>query len=559
MEESFADQTAYLRTASIFGFQGRKELLLPLAHRKSYIAYTKGGPTDPYFLTDNGRRELDYWNSPDGQSAFKSVETPAVLLTTLTDLIISLSDEKTVECLKVKHGGIRDFVELSSPTTQCGNTVGILKPDDTDCWICGGIIPRILRKDVELGAECEHVFPIAQALCFSGLYESQLYNQLADESSTKSEAYRKGVTYEYKWAHRICNQVKNDTHFIEYIDNRFRIDVNRVEAFLRTLQTTKKYGSGAALMNYLGNGPRPSDKWRDWTNQRKDAIVKISQDLIDYANTSGLTVEQHAKVTLMCVRSFLATDPTCASLVEVLPETVIKRGYVGDLPTATMKEPVAAAKHFIASVTEQTTGMIHRILGQAGRSIPATDRGVISSWLADSSLKFREHIENNFTTAVLTSYRYKLMYYLKGKETNDAAMWSKFLVGTNQVIAGEIYVYAVRDGVNFLKSNAQEPKLLNFLNSPELSKGLEGWLASKIAIIKQGGIPFEEIVNTSSNTDPTPTIPIPSWFETQLQRGGGMGLPERFSTVGGSKRRPLYLMSRRKTYRRPRSKKTRKQ
>ena len=561
-EESFADQTAYLRTASIFGFQGRKELLVPLPHRKSYIAYTTGGPTDPYFLTDNGKRELDYWNSGDGQTALKSIESPAILLTGLTDLITSLSDEKTIECLKVKHGGLRDFVELSSPTTQCGNTVGILKPDETDCWICGGKIPRQVSKTVELTAECEHVFPIAQALCFSGLYESQLYNQLADESPNKADAYRKGVSYEYKWAHRICNQIKNDTHFIEYRDNKFSINQSRIEAFLQSIQNTTKYGTGALLMETLGNGRKRNEKWRDWITNRTAEIYKISQTLIDYANTSGLTVEQHAKVTLMCVRSFLATDPTCASLTEVVPETVVKRGYVGDLPTATMKEPVAAAKHFIASVTEQTTGMIHRILGQIGREISAQERGLISAWLAESSLKFREHVENKFTTEVLNAYRFKLMYYLKGKETNDTVMWSKFLVGTNQVIAGEIYAFVVRDGVSFLKTLAEpNSNVSNFLNSPKLAQGLEGWLASKIAIIKQGGVPFDEIVKTSSNTDPTPNIPIPGWFEypRQLQTGGGKGLPERFSTMGGSShRRPLYP-ARRKTYRRPRSKKTRKQ
>ena len=551
-EEHFADETAYLRTTSILGFQGRKELLLPLSHRISYIEYVTSGTSSGYWKTPEGIEELAYWSSDIGQDSLKSIETPALMLNGLTDLVTSYSDIKTVECLKNKYESLRNFFESSSPTTQCGNTIRVVVPQSTECWICGGKITGYPGagefKKLELTAECEHVFPIAQALCFAGLYESQLYKQIAEkEGLGEAEAYRKGVTYEYQWAHRICNQVKNDVHYIRYEGGQFSISEELIERFLNDLQTSKKYGSGSLLMRFIKqttglDGP-------SWVASRKKAMLDISNLLINYANTSGLTPEQHAKVTLMSMRSYLSTEESCAGAVEVIPNLEVITGTVKDLSVVSMSQPVASSKHFIGVISEETTGMMNRILGQSGRGIiSARDRGFISVWLADSTLLLREALEVNFTVGQLNAIRRKTLSYLKKRygsdlSTNKAA-WSDFQVWTPQVIAAAIYSVAVTDGLQFMLSKSPNDIVSRFISSEPLKKGLTGWLDSKITLVERGGVPFREIYAMPLQQD---ELPDPTWFRMpQFTQGGGSAngntaLPEKFTLLGGTSRRPLYV------------------
>jgi hypothetical protein len=283
--EEFADETAFIKTATSLGIVGRKDLLLPLSHRRSYIEYIKaanGAPNSQYWNTPEGQQEYAYWQSPSGQNAFNAIEGPHQLLIGLTDLITKYSDTSTVECLKREYGSLRDFFETSSPTTQCANTIRGVQPNNTTCWICGTKITGFpgagAFKTLELSPECEHVFPIAQALCFAGLYESQLYKQIAEEKGmNEADAYREGVTYEYQWAHRICNQIKNDTHFIDYNGKAFTIKDDLLETFLTDLQTTSKFGGGANLMRYIKQELNLNpDQWREKSRKHMKEIKEMA-------------------------------------------------------------------------------------------------------------------------------------------------------------------------------------------------------------------------------------------------------------------------------------------
>ena len=555
--EEFADESAYIKTRNIFGFQGRRDLLLPLSHRKSYNVYITEGTRSGYWTTPEGVQEAAYWESPAGKSVLASIEGPAAMLNSLTELVTRYSDKATVECLKREYGSLRDFFETSSPTTQCNQTIRSVNPQTTECWICGGKITGYPGagefKLLELTPECEHVFPIAQALCFAGLYETQLYNQISErEGVDNAEAYRRGVSYEYRWAHRICNQIKNDTHFIVYNDNRFSIDDGMLDSFLRDLQTTNKYGSGKLLMKYVGGKPN------DWLVERKAEMNATSDIIINYANTSGLTAEQHSKVTLMSMCSFIATSNVCAGVTEVIPTNSVQTGRVGALGApVSLTEPVTGSKYFIGLVVTETIGFIDKLVSKQGRAISAVEKANISNMLADKGIVLRALLETKFTVLQLNSIRLKMFYYLKQKYTtgiNTNPAWSEFQVSTIQVIFGSIYSVAVNDGLRVIMDGipAEQVKILT---SPALVAGLQGWLQSKLDIIKRAGVEYDRIISMSPAVDPLPTIPTPSWFVLPPlpQSGGGtMVFPETFSLftkaedaphvgIGGLRpRRPLY-------------------
>jgi hypothetical protein len=126
-----------------------------------------------------------------------------------------------------RHGlKIRDIWELTSPKTQCMNTIGSIT-DTTECWICG------LRAAIN-SPECEHILPIAQAVLMLGLYNSTLKNDTED------------LKKEYAWAHKTCNQIKGDMVLIKESDespNKCEVAQGRVEDLLRSIfNNTRSYG-----------------------------------------------------------------------------------------------------------------------------------------------------------------------------------------------------------------------------------------------------------------------------------------------------------------------------
>ena len=148
----------------------------------------------------------------------------------LTDMITTMFGSDFVDYLKETHGNIRGFYETSTAITQCNNVTGPVVRNRTPCWICGFIIPPTPGPEHGFAPECEHVFPIAQALFFIGLYTSD---------AKDNETYKQKLRLEYDWAHRVCNQIKNDSHFIDHSisrpDGRWSVNRTKITAFLNKI------------------------------------------------------------------------------------------------------------------------------------------------------------------------------------------------------------------------------------------------------------------------------------------------------------------------------------
>lgn len=105
----------------------------------------------------------------------------------------------------------RQLWELSSPTTQCNNSIGKVDLTKT-CYICG--LPLGIGA-ASFSSECEHILPISQAVLFLQLYHTNIDKKFSD-------LYKK----EYAWSHSCCNRVKSDTSFVKYNEkqNKFVSD-----------------------------------------------------------------------------------------------------------------------------------------------------------------------------------------------------------------------------------------------------------------------------------------------------------------------------------------------
>ena len=132
----------------------------------------------------------------------------------LTTLAEQVFGKDAVGILKKNNFSARDIWEMSTPTTQCNNTIGAIEYGKTECWICGLVI-----KDK---AECEHVLPIAQAAIFLSLYSSR----------HDPEKQRHDISVEYGWAHSVCNQEKGDTSGILYRGENLGINSVAIQTIL---------------------------------------------------------------------------------------------------------------------------------------------------------------------------------------------------------------------------------------------------------------------------------------------------------------------------------------
>jgi len=161
----------------------------------------------------------------------------------LDNFATALYGEMGVAAIREKYGAksaVRKFFE-NYGGDQCDaiRARNPLVSGRTKCWICGFTIldktpdaapkkPGVVNRKVSpknsavpkastpraaasgFSNECEHVFPIAQAVFFIDLYRG------VDTPRDTIDL----VQLEYDWSHRVCNQIKNDTHFVSIDPSR---------------------------------------------------------------------------------------------------------------------------------------------------------------------------------------------------------------------------------------------------------------------------------------------------------------------------------------------------
>ncbi len=526
--EGYASTLKPILIAANGGFVGERHSMIPPLLRTLYNKVVQGDFTDKYWTTTKGKNELEYFNKPDTKAVLARVEDPKTMLLELTDLITQIASPGVVQCLKDKYGGVREFFEKTPAKDQCNVTVLPDRSDISnnpmyDCWICGTPIDFAIPggKDAKWNsAECEHIFPVAQALCFTGLYEGPLAKRLADSAVTgdttspfgfTADEYRKAVSHEYKWAHRICNQVKNDSHFIQYTHQTngigtFEIIPSMIESFLvKLLANDNAWGNGRTdLFPYvqyifkdaLGN----SITENDWKQQRNEAIKTRCQGLIALANKSGLTPREQARVSAMAVLSTISTSQECAGAVLAEPPVPLSRMRPGDV--ASVRISFESAKslvqdtifYFLQSARlDILIGNLNALFVSHRRDFPKELTGVhrdkITAWLGsiavpndvrkNGRLADMAHLiaDSIFTEKNIELLRHQVLQYSAKLPTvtNTQTHWSMFQVLFGQVILGVLYDEFARNINDILlrvsppesmREGEFPPILTMFLNSP---------------------------------------------------------------------------------------------
>ncbi len=215
----------------------------------------------------------------------------------------------------------RDWWERSSAETQCVNIIGKCeygtpeipanaktkykpKKNGTICYICG---LEILASDGT--AECEHILPVYKASLFLKLYNTEQYKEIIskvranEDLDEDEENIYNELKMEYQWAHRCCNQKKNDKDFIKFVENRvgvgggggggspFTLDYNTTVSILTdivngTLNSSDQHCHELSLRNFFRSRGFDTNNWiRDRANILQ-ALGSPVGNIISYLNSS---------------------------------------------------------------------------------------------------------------------------------------------------------------------------------------------------------------------------------------------------------------------------------
>ena len=205
-----------------------------------------------------------------------------------TDLAEKVFGYTTIQNAKQKYGlDTRAIWELSTPTTQCYNTISRPR-ENQPCWLCGEAIDIRAKAGSGLNPECEHVLPIAQARLFLDLYASS-----SVRGTTISSGQMEAFKLEYDWAHSICNQEKSDDSYIIQTGLNYSVNTSGIVNLLKKIYNNGRVG-GDTLRNYI----QTSGGIEVWRKRRLDAITNRIQSIINFIQRGQNT--NLANLVLLC-------------------------------------------------------------------------------------------------------------------------------------------------------------------------------------------------------------------------------------------------------------------
>lgn len=263
---------------------------------------------------------------------------------------------KVVEILKEKKMTYRDIWETSSPTTQCGNTIGDAVDGVSVCWLCGYVIDMSVEA---LRPECEHVLPVGQALVFLDLYKHSVHK------GDVSKELDKMLKLEYRWSHSVCNRIKSDTNFLGFNSKGEPIIL---EGVIRDY-LTEIYSKSDDLKGLIGRGKIVNE----WSRSRIGDISKQLNGIIKYINTktSGLLL-------LSGVAALFEPDNIASSLRDkITPEKVEVVPKIETLTSSFNKDEYKTLLYFIqyrSNVTSQISLVVKQLSLTLGYKLKEKDK-----------------------------------------------------------------------------------------------------------------------------------------------------------------------------------------
>lgn len=222
----------------------------------------------------------------------------------------------------IQKANARCWWERSSPQTQCSNAIGNFQIGTTVCYICGFPLEESGNNNTP---ECEHILPVFKAALYLHLYNAEYKNIVQNYKFGKrltndtDAMIAKEIDMEYAWAHKCCNQVKSDSDFITFNENkkRFELDFLVTKEMLIKIATDSISGKNGkcleqSLKNKFMNLTQGKEKQKkiisDWALERIDILNEEANStgksgkvrcIIDYLNNNYTKSDNYSMFTLI--------------------------------------------------------------------------------------------------------------------------------------------------------------------------------------------------------------------------------------------------------------------
>ena len=526
-----------------------KDILLPVSMREfGYVP----DPKDPEIIADAERNQSIVFGELT-ESIKKCLDEDTytrlydkVVNKSIADEEVALQTGKTPKKArkaptKVRKGALRDFFEPSTPVTQCNNTVGS-QNQKSMCWICDTPIYGGEKYGFKYAPECEHVFPVMQALCFTGLYSAGIYEGLKDQADetgrNRGDLYKEELQREYRWAHEICNQVKSNTHFIILRDDfKFDIEVRFIKQMLYAILETTNYGGGEKLWQWIKiQKDNKGKSKKDWVDGQSTIIQKICLEITNQSNKLGYTPSQFLAMSVMKIREYVAMDPDISRpTIREIARSAPSSGQNRNLYTIRSIDMLPVIELYARDIHRIMTGLMIRALSEAGSrgtGLNAIQRAELSEQIASRVIEDRFVMELTSTDDTFEKFRElrKTIYVLSHRKNNgaDQPVWSDI----QTIWPFMIYVFILWR--SFLTGTQTIPALMNIKPQapivPILQSRSKKLLEEKTAIIDSAltakfGAEYtmENILKNMDQIIKSGPTTLPVWFgngrKTQKSRG----------------------------------------
>jgi hypothetical protein len=327
--------------------------------------------------------------------------------------------------------------------------------------------------------------------------------------------YLSGLKKEYKWAHRICNQVKNDAHFIKYDGSNFVINDDLIRNFLEQLIQTRSWGGGKKLSSYLALDGNLNNGMAILRG-RVEAIREICNSIIVTVTQLGLTPLQHACSTAMYLKEYVASDANCGVVENIARTNPTIAGMAGlSLLNSSSTDGIVeySKRTYLEIVSNKLFGVYCKLLRTFLKSslINAADRARIIEKIAKVELLFQEGIIQEIRD-IVPNLRLQLMIYLQrlgkfnSKKANSSHIWSRYQVLASQIL----FIIVIENTCNHFNTSVKSLLRSNITDS-DIIEGMVDLIDSKeIGNIQKDILSeyYKRIYNVLLNTRDEPEVSV---------------------------------------------------
>ena len=317
----------------------------------------------------------------------------------------------------------RSIFEVSSPTTQCNNTVGKLKRN-TECWICGAPIFLNLDgtltfvegsgestiPDKSLKAECEHVLPVNAAWWVIG----SLKSGNPDVETINEKLYKD----EYRWSHHFCNHLKKDSI---YFTPEGEPDIPVLEKTLSIIWNDLK-----PVRNYYEKKKEHSiTTFEDFKEYQIPRMLDVLTPLIsEYKKMLGGDSNLHLLALAANIKSHVERLAESQSIPLRL-KNIIKKGisFQEEEPAELTAKPGEAARDEIRALEKSDTDKL------VSEKIQSLEKTKFSAGCSEDSILVEKinkiYDTKKYRDADYLSFMYGILGFVPGESINKPAIRQK--------------------------------------------------------------------------------------------------------------------------------------